>query len=188
MSSMESTRPYHGHITNIWDEYAMNEMRHVVPITNSRPVRRPMRKQEPGEMERWKWEARVCASLCCGRRGSVTRSCRADALCQREVTERFLFPPSVQLTEDSTCPELDIPMLPRLSSSLPSAASSLARSAGPAVLRTPSCARFNSSEAAAPAPEQAQPKRRGVPLADSLGEISISARASLYSSSPSSFC
>ncbi|KAI0714862.1 hypothetical protein C8Q76DRAFT_728501 [Earliella scabrosa] len=71
-------------------------------------------------------------------------------------------------------------MLPRLSSSLPSATACLARSAAPAFQRVPSCARFNSSDAAAPAPPQepaqeTQPKRRGVPLAQNLGDVSIRA-------------
>ncbi|KAI1793094.1 hypothetical protein LXA43DRAFT_1093006 [Ganoderma leucocontextum] len=75
-------------------------------------------------------------------------------------------------------------MLARLPSSLPHAATALARGAAPPIQRLPSCARFNSSEAA-PAPEaEAQansdgqtdsaPKKRAIPLAESLGDISIS--------------
>lgn len=50
MSSIESSRPYQGHITKICGEYAMKQMRHVVKNTNSRPVSRPMRNQSQ-EME-----------------------------------------------------------------------------------------------------------------------------------------
>jgi hypothetical protein len=41
-SSTESTRPYHGHIMKICEEYAMKMMRDVVKPTQMRPRRRPM--------------------------------------------------------------------------------------------------------------------------------------------------
>ncbi|KAI0756349.1 hypothetical protein C8Q80DRAFT_1264416 [Daedaleopsis nitida] len=81
-------------------------------------------------------------------------------------------------------------MLSRLSTVLPSATVSAARSAAPALQRAPLCMRFNSSEvAAAASPEnadldvttppletEAQPKKRGIPLAQNLGDITIRAR------------
>ncbi|KAI0720049.1 hypothetical protein C8T65DRAFT_736216 [Cerioporus squamosus] len=60
-------------------------------------------------------------------------------------------------------------MLPRLSSSLPSATASLARSATPHAQRLPACVRFNSSEVA----QSSEPKKRGVPLALNLGDVNI---------------
>ncbi|TBU62563.1 hypothetical protein BD310DRAFT_918691 [Dichomitus squalens] len=75
-------------------------------------------------------------------------------------------------------------MLIRLSSSLPSTAAFVSRTAVPSARSIPSCARFNSSEAAA-APQQTQassdgqpeaapaPKKRAIPLAESLGNISV---------------
>ncbi|RPD57082.1 hypothetical protein L226DRAFT_607444 [Lentinus tigrinus ALCF2SS1-7] len=63
-------------------------------------------------------------------------------------------------------------MLSRLSSPLPSATASLARSATLRVQRVPTCLRFNSSEAAQPS-ESSEPKKRGVPLAQNLGDINI---------------
>ncbi|PIL31355.1 hypothetical protein GSI_06054 [Ganoderma sinense ZZ0214-1] len=75
-------------------------------------------------------------------------------------------------------------MLARLPSSLPRAATSLSRSTTTSVRGLPSCARFNSSEATpAPTPDveassqvqaESAPKKRAIPLAESLGGISIS--------------
>lgn len=42
MSSTESSRPYHGHITKICGEYAMKHIRDDVKPTNSLPTKRPM--------------------------------------------------------------------------------------------------------------------------------------------------
>ncbi|KAI0652504.1 hypothetical protein C8Q79DRAFT_922938 [Trametes meyenii] len=65
---------------------------------------------------------------------------------------------------------------------LPSVAVSLARRSSPALLRLPSQVRFNTSEAnatqLASEDEVAAPKKRAIPLADSLGDVNISARGS----------
>ncbi|KAI9060519.1 hypothetical protein FKP32DRAFT_1760189 [Trametes sanguinea] len=69
-------------------------------------------------------------------------------------------------------------MLVRLSSTLPSATASLARNTAVALPRMSSQIRFNSAEAAAQ-PSESQPdvpKKRAIPLADSLGDIMISNR------------
>ncbi|KAI0800547.1 hypothetical protein C8Q74DRAFT_1237208 [Fomes fomentarius] len=67
-------------------------------------------------------------------------------------------------------------MLARFPSSIPSTAASLARSAAPAIQRAPSCVRFNSSEAVTSTPAT-EAKKRGVPLAQNLGDITIRARS-----------
>lgn len=40
--STDSSRPYHGHMTNIWEEYAIKAIRQVVKPANIRPRRRPI--------------------------------------------------------------------------------------------------------------------------------------------------
>jgi hypothetical protein len=42
MRSTDSTRPYHGHIMNIWDEYEMNAISAQTSPTTIRPSARPM--------------------------------------------------------------------------------------------------------------------------------------------------
>ncbi|KAM5535855.1 hypothetical protein V8D89_010473 [Ganoderma adspersum] len=76
-------------------------------------------------------------------------------------------------------------MLARLPSSLPRAATSLSRGTVSSIQRFPSCARFNSSEVAGVEPAQdakatsevqaeSTPKKRAIPLVESLGGVSIS--------------
>ncbi|CDO73450.1 hypothetical protein BN946_scf185013.g85 [Trametes cinnabarina] len=69
-------------------------------------------------------------------------------------------------------------MLLRLPSTLPSVTLPLTRGSSVSLQRLSSQVRYNSSEAA-PQPSQTQPdapKKRGIPLADALGDISISPR------------